>query len=60
MNKHLAHNLVVRDYFGLEGPIQADTDKESKAEKMERMSRLVAESKARSIHRGRQRDNKTY
>jgi len=60
MNKHLSQNQVIRDYFGLEGAIQVDTEKESKSAKLERMSRLVAESKARNIHRARQRDNKTY
>ncbi len=60
MNKHLTMNKVVRDYFGLEGPIQVESERETKTEKAERMNRLSAESKARNIHRGRQRDNKAY
>ncbi|KAH7693409.1 interferon-related developmental regulator 2-like protein [Aphelenchoides avenae] len=61
VNLHLTNNVVLRELFDLGPVLVVDEEKAlSKAEKVERMNALNADSKARNIHRGKQRDKKVY
>lgn len=58
MNKHLTSNEVLRELFDLGPALEDDETLKSKGAKAERMNYLGAVSKARNIHRSKQRDRK--